>query len=145
MYFSLKSDCYFRHYGSIGYILRPIILAEEVVDECGALFLEQLQYEPKAIDDIVSNLSRIFSDADIETLQRDALDFYMNLAEDGFLDYGESLQGFQKTGFEYSTLDGRLARRNFKPQLEESSSHFLGQWGILGNGGNSDPATPRER
>lgn len=128
MYFSLKSDCFFRHYGSVGYILRPIISTEEVVDECGALFMEQLQYEPKSVDEIADNLSRVFPDVDIAVLRQDAIDFYMNLSNDGFLNYSESLQEFKNTGFEYSTLDGPLFHKTFRPQLEESSSHFLGEY-----------------
>lgn len=128
MYFSLKSDCYFRRYGSIGYILRPIISMEEVVNECGALFIDQLQYEPRAIDEIADNLSKVFPDVEIAVLKRDAVDFYMDLAKDGFLNYSESFQEFKNTGFEYSALEEKLVHKTFRPQLEETSSHFLGEY-----------------
>ena len=59
MFFSLKPDCYFRHYGKIGHIVRPILSMEEVVDECGALFIEQLEYEPEEIDTIVKKLEQL--------------------------------------------------------------------------------------
>lgn len=56
MYYSLKTDCYFRKYGKIGYISRPIITTEEVVDEMGAIFLGKLSYIPLHIDEIAEQL-----------------------------------------------------------------------------------------
>ena len=128
MYFSLKSDCYFRRYGTIGHIIRPIISMEEVIDDCGAIFLEQLLYDPQEIDDIVDNLSKVFCDVEIADLKKDALEFYLGLAEDGFLNVSKTLQEFKNTGFEYSTLKGKLAHKTFKTQFEESSSQFLGEY-----------------
>lgn len=128
MYFSLKADCYFRHYGNIGHIIRPVITMEEVVDECGAIFIEQLQYQPQEIDDIVQKLADHFCGVRIGDLKKDALDFYMNLATAGFLNASESLQEFKNEGFDYSTLKGKLAYKNFNALLEESSSHFLGEY-----------------
>lgn len=126
--FSLKSDCYFRHYGNIGHIIRPIVSIEEVVDECGAVFLEQLNYEPQSIYDIVNKLISKFSDADADILKHDALEFYSGLADDGYLNSSITLQDFRNVGFEYSTLKGKLAPKNFNAQLEESSSQFLGEY-----------------
>lgn len=128
MYFSLKSDCYFRRYGAIGHIIRPIVSMEEVMDDCGAIFLEQLLYDPQEIDDIVDNLSKVFCDVEIADLKKDALEFYLGLAEDGFLNVSKTLREFKNTGFEYSTLKGKLAHKTFKTQLEESSSQFLGEY-----------------
>ncbi len=128
MYFSLKSDCYFRRYGAIGYIIRPILSKEEVVDDNGAIFLEQLQYCPQHIDTIVNNLSGYFYGVDLKDLRQDALAFYSCLVEEGFLNSSISLQEFNNSGFQYSTLEGKLAYKHFKVQLEESSSHFLGEY-----------------
>lgn len=70
MFFSLKPDCYFRHYGKIGHIVRPILSMEEVVDECGALFIEQLEYEPEEIDTIVKKLEQHFSNVRFDDLKK---------------------------------------------------------------------------
>lgn len=128
MYFSLKTDCYFRRYGVVGHIIRPIISKEEIVDDSGAIFMEQLQYYPQYIDDIVNNLSLFFYDVDLGDLKKDAIAFYSDLAEEGFLNSSATLQEFNNSGFEYSTLEGKLAYKYFKTQLEESSSHFLGEY-----------------
>lgn len=128
MYYSMKTDCYFRKYGKIGYISRPIITTEEVVDEIGAVFLDKLSYKPKHIDEIVEELSDEFDGIDKEELKKDSVEFYSNLALDGFLNQAPSLEEFEESGFTYSTLQGKLAYSNLKPQLEESSSHFLGEY-----------------
>lgn len=128
MYFSLKSDCYFRRYGAIGHIIRPVISKEEVVDEYGAIFTEQLQYCPQYIDDLVHNLHSYFDDVDVELLKKDAVDFYSGLAEEGFLNSSDTIQEFSNSGFQYSTLDGKLNHKYFKAQVEESSSHFLEEY-----------------
>lgn len=128
MFYSLKTDCYFRKYGEIGYITRPIVTMEEVVDEIGAFFLDKLSYSPKSIDEIVEELFDEFNGIDIIQLKKDALEFYSNLVSDGFLNQSSALEDFVESGFEYSTLEGKLAHSNLKPQLEESSSNFLREY-----------------
>ena len=128
MFFSLKPDCYFRHYGKIGHIVRPILSMEEVVDECGALFIEQLEYEPEEIDTIVKKLEQHFSNVHFDDLKKDAIAFYSELAQNGFLNMSESLQEFKNEGFNYKTLEGKLADNHIASQLEETSSYFLGEY-----------------
>lgn len=128
MFFSLKPDCYFRHYGKIGHIVRPILSMEEVVDECGALFIEQLEYEPEEIDTIVKKLEQHFSNVRFDDLKKDAIAFYSELAQNGFLNMSESLQEFKNEGFNYKTLEGKLADNHIASQLEEPSSYFLGEY-----------------
>lgn len=128
MYFSLKSDCYFRRYGSVGHIVRPVISIEEVVDENGAVFIEPLTYEPQDINDIVNKLEDYFDGIEKNELKADVLEFYFNLAKNGFLNYNESLEAFKNVGFEYSTLEGKLAHTDIDTQLDESSSHFLSEF-----------------
>lgn len=128
MFFALKTDCYFRKYDDIGYISRPIIGMEEVVDEYGSIFIERLKYLPREISDIVNELANFFVDVDNSVLKEDALSFYTKLAEDGFLNKNDTLQGFKNEGFDYSTLKGRLAYKNLHSQNEQSSEIFLSEY-----------------
>lgn len=128
MFFALKPDCYFRRYGDIGYISRPIIGMEEVVDEYGAIFIEQLQYLPRNIDDIANDLFSYFCEVDISELKEDVLSFFVRLSEDGFLNTSETLQDFKNDGFDYSTLKGRLAYKHLNSRAEESSEIFLTEY-----------------
>lgn len=128
MYYSLKTDCYFRRYGKIGYLSRPIITTEEVVDEIGAIFLDKLTYEPIHLDVVVEKSFEMFEGVDKNQLKQDISVFFSTLEKDGFLNKASSIKDFVESGFEYSTLEGKFAYSNLKPQLEESSSHFLREY-----------------
>lgn len=128
MYYSLKTDCYFRKYGRIGYISRPIINIEEIVDEIGAVFLSKLSYAPIHIDEVVSQIFLEFDGVSKSQLKQDVFQFFGNLEKDGFLNKTSSIECFVQAGFEYSTLEGKLAYSNLNPQLEEASSHFLREY-----------------
>ena len=125
MFFSLKSDCYFRRYENIGYIIRPIISIEEVVNKTGAFFLDELTYSPQSLDDIVERLKKRICNVPLIELKQDVSSFYFELVENGFLNYSEKLQDFRNDGFEYATLEGKLAYKTIKSSVEEKSSDFL--------------------
>ena len=88
MLYSLKPDCYFRQYGDLGYISRPIVGMEEVVDENGAIFLSQLQYSPLSIDELSERVNAVFGDVDFNDIKSDAESFFTRLVDDGFLNCG---------------------------------------------------------
>lgn len=128
MFFALKPDCYFRKYDDIGYISRPIIGIEEVVDESGSIFIEQLKYSPRDINDIVEDLLYFFDDTDKFILKKDALEFYTELSKDGFLNMNKTLEEFKYEGFDYSTLRGRLAYKHLHSSDKQPSEIFLNEY-----------------
>ena len=69
-----------------------------------------------------------FEGIDKNELKKDAIEFYGNFVSDGFLNQAISLDKFVESGFSYSTLEGKLAYSNLKPQLEEASSGFLREY-----------------
>lgn len=85
MFFSLKADCFFRHYDDIGHICLSTSNKEEVVDQNGAIFIEQLTYEPQEIDKIVSALLNHFEGVSFAQLKQDVIAFYLSLCDCGFL------------------------------------------------------------
>lgn len=85
MKFLLKKSTYFRKYDNVGYIENSMAFISEIVDEIGAIFLSQLGYEPKDIDEIVNNLLKVLDGVEAETLKKDVIAFYDRLIEDGFL------------------------------------------------------------
>lgn len=125
MYYALKTDCYYRKYDEIGYIVRPIVEIEEVVNDTAAIFLETLSYTPKHIDEIVSELGDIFDEIDISEIKKDVMCFFDQLVNDGFLNSDNDIDSFKNTGFEYSTLEGKVSNKNFSIRNEETSSVFL--------------------
>ena len=111
-YYSLKSDCYVRTYGDIGYISRPLAGIDKIVDSTGAVFLSKLQYVPLSINDITKSLTASFEDADEAELAEDAVSFYDMLLADDFLNIGSSMQVESDSCFDYSTLKGELAYKD---------------------------------
>lgn len=130
MYFGLKKDCYFRRYGDIGLLIKPASSLEKVLNNTGALFIEHLSREPKSIDVIADELYEMFYQSNItrDEIKRDAEDFYDELVKDNFLFSVGSIEKFKEEGFEYSTLNGKLNFLSLNSNLEESSSHFLGEY-----------------
>ncbi len=124
-FFALKADCYFRRYGEIGYIVRPIVGMEEVVEEVGAIFLETLGYAPRDFEEIVAALVPCFSGVELDELREDALEFFEAFVADGFLTSSDTLEDFREEGFDYSTLEGRFAVRPFTNEEVEASEIFL--------------------
>lgn len=108
-YYSLKSDCYVRTYGDIGYISRPLAGIDKIVDSIGAVFLSKLQYEPLSVDDIVKLLADSFEGVNESELAEDAVSFYDMLLADDFLNVGNSTQAESDSHFDYSTLKGEHA------------------------------------
>ncbi len=111
-YYSLKSDCYVRTYGDIGYISRPLAGIDKIVDSTGAVFLSKLQYVPLSVNDITKSLTASFEDADEAELAEDAVSFYDMLFADDFLNVGSSMQVESDSCFDYSTLKGELAYKD---------------------------------
>ena len=128
MYYALKTDCYFRHYGSVGHLIRPITDTEMVLNDSGALFVEQLDYIPHSLEEIVNKLINYYNDADKAALFNDAEELFDMLVKDGFLDSAESKQSFNPSSFNYSTLSGKTSIKAIKSQLEEPSSHYLREY-----------------
>ena len=124
IYYSLKSDCYVRTYGDIGYISRPIIGIDKVVDISGAIFLSELSYSPTSIEDIVKSLTSNFEDVSENELWEDAVSYYNSLYADGFLNAGDNPRNITDSSFNYSTLKGKLAYIDGY-RLDLSSERFL--------------------
>ncbi|MBR1437558.1 MAG: radical SAM protein [Synergistaceae bacterium] len=108
-YYSLKSDCYVRAYGEIGYISRPLVGIDKITDSIGAVFLSKLQYTPIYIDDMVKSLTHSFDGVEETELKEDAVSFYNDLYEDGFLNVGRTPQDVADSCSVYSTLKGKSA------------------------------------
>ena len=123
-YYSLKSDCYVRTYGDIGYISRPLAGIDKIVDSNGAVFLSKLQYSPLSIDDIVKLLMDSFEGVNEAELAEDAVSFYDMLLADDFLNVGNCTQAEADSHFDYSTLKGERAYKDGYV-ADTSSEKFL--------------------
>jgi radical SAM protein with 4Fe4S-binding SPASM domain len=63
---------------------------EKYVSASGAVMLSVLNKSPQDIEVIIRKLSAIFTGVEYDELKQDTIDFYMQLVDEGFLDYEET-------------------------------------------------------
>lgn len=123
MFYSLKNNVFVRHYEKIALITCPILLMDEVVDEIGSIFLEQLSYEPTSIDSIVKKLNKIFN-IDANTLKNDAIFFYEKLSNDGYLNSYDNQRKLTNSCNSHTSEPINTAIKN----TSESATHYLNKY-----------------
>lgn len=104
MYYKLRQDVLFRHYGEYGLLTdnsefgyRMLndarrLRGEKYVSKSGAVMLATLDRSPKYIDDVVEELARIFVGVDFVTLKKDTTEFFQYLVDEGFLTIGDDIE-----------------------------------------------------
>ena len=100
MYYKIRNDVLFRKYQGHGYITdnseygyRMLndsrrYLGEKYVSASGAVMLSMLSKSPRSIDDVIGELSQIFTGVEYETLKQDTVEFFDVFGEEGFLSWG---------------------------------------------------------
>lgn len=103
MFFKQKSNVLFRNYGSFGYITDnrnfgyklmdndENNIGDKILSDSGAVFLSVLGRNPQTLDNLAKKIYKQFTDVDIETIKKDAKEFYYMLERDGFIVSGETL------------------------------------------------------
>ena len=103
MYYKIKNDVLFRKYQGHGYIAdnseygyrmlddNRRCLGEKYVSASGAIMLNMLSKSPRSIDDVVGELSQIFTGVEYEMLKQDTAEFFDLFVDEGFLSRGETI------------------------------------------------------
>ncbi|MDD7066261.1 MAG: radical SAM protein [Sodaliphilus sp.] len=87
--------------GILGYITNQLTRHDRTYIESGADFLSQITREPKDIESIVADLTKIY-DADIETIRTDFMDLAQDLAYHKFVVVGETTDELDAQDLEFS-------------------------------------------
>ena len=140
MYFKQKSNVIYRDYGSFGYITDnrnfgykfsnnyEEDIGDRVVSETGAIFLSALSRSPQSIDILSEKIGRHFQGVDTEVIKHDAINFYLELEDSGFIVSGESFE-------ECSNRDKRLSSQKPKEQrrdnVHEHKEDINNTWNFL--------------
>jgi len=121
--FRQKFDTFIRRYNDIGYITSKSDYGDRVVDSAGAVFLDVLSRKAQSLDSLAEKIARSFVGVDIETLKKDAAEFYAMLEEDGFIVSGETEAELDKkdTRFSYSAIDPKTVRTDFTPAIRRAA------------------------
>jgi len=128
MFIKLKKDSFIRIYDNTGYIVNRTSFSDRVTDESGAVFLSALSREPKAIDEIAGIIAKSFIDADLTEINRDCVDFFSELENDGFVVSAETLQELKKKDldFSYDKLSGILKSKSLSlSQADTDTQTYL--------------------
>ena len=103
MYYKIRNDMLFRKYQGHGYIAdnseygyrmlndNRQYLGEKYVSASGAIMLSMLSKSPRSIDDVVEELSQIFTGVEYEMLKQDTAEFFDLFVDEGFLSRGEAI------------------------------------------------------
>lgn len=103
MYYKIRNDVLFRKYQGHGYIAdnseygyrmlndNRRYLGEKYVSASGAVMLSMLSKSPRSIDDVVGELSQIFTGVEYEMLKQDTAEFFDLFVDEGFLSRGETI------------------------------------------------------
>ena len=130
MLYRQKFDTFIRLYDDVGYITSKSDYGDRVVDTAGSVFLTALTRNGQSLDELVSKITKFFIDVDIETLKKDAAEFYAMLEEDGFIVSGINEAELDKKDirFSYSALEPKTIRKDFTPiirRAEKSTQDFF--------------------
>lgn len=103
MYYKIRNDVLFRKYQGHGYITdnseygyrmlndNRRYLGEKYVSASGAVMLSMLSKSPRSINEVVGELSQIFTGVEYEMLRHDTAEFFDLFVDEGFLSRGETI------------------------------------------------------
>ena len=125
-----KFDTFIRRYDDVGYITSKSDFGDRVVDSAGTAFLTALSRKGQSLDELAAKIALSFVGVDIETLKKDAVDFYAMLEEDGFVVSGKTEEELCRKDkrFSYSSLDPKTVKTDFTPiirRAEKTTQDFL--------------------
>jgi len=130
MLYRQKFDTFIRIYDSIGYITNKSDFSDRVVSQSGAVFLSVLSREAQSLEKLAEKIIKNFTGVDIETIKKDAKEFYDIMETDGFIVSGKTLQecDLKDTRFSYRTLEPKTIKNDFTPiimRAKKSTQEFL--------------------
>jgi radical SAM protein with 4Fe4S-binding SPASM domain len=130
MLYRQKFDTFIRRYDDVGYITSKSDFGDRVVDDSGVVFLSALSREPQSLDELTEKIAQSFISVDIETLKKDAMDFYAMLEEDGFIVSGETPAELDRkdTLFSYAAIEPKTIKKDYTPVIpraDKNTQEFL--------------------
>ena len=109
----LAKDSFVRTFGDVGYIFSQLTKEDRIYDINGKIFLQEITRKPKAIDEIIDDLMKVYTGADHDELAGDFWEFVNVLEAEGFVVSGmtEDEINANMPSFSYSRQDRKTAPR----------------------------------
>ena len=137
MYFKQKSNVIFRNYESFGYITdnrnfgyKKVVnngndIGDKIVSQSGAVFLSVLDQTSQSLENIAKSINMRFPNVDIETIMKDAKEFYGLLEQDGFIVSGRTPQECYEKDMRdsYSNIQSSIGKEDCHPNTKGIGMH----------------------
>jgi len=123
MFYRQKFDTFVRIYdGNIGYIVNKSDFSDRVTEGSGAVFLAALSREPKSLNILIDEIAQKFINVEKNVLQKDIVEFYEILVEDGFIVSGKTVEELDRKDkrFSYSDIIPKTIYTDFTPKIQRA-------------------------
>jgi len=145
MYIKSKSNIIFRRYDSFGYITDnrnfgykktnndANHIGDKILSKSGALFFSVLGKKSRHINTLAQEICKFFTDVDLDTIKKDAIDFYSTLERDGFVASGKTVQECDANDakFSYKEVEPKKFEKGLSQAIEpieKSTQDFLEEY-----------------
>lgn len=113
MFYKKKSIVLYRDYLTFGLITdnsnfsykqqnKKFTIGEKILSQSGSVFFAALTREPQSIDEIVNKIQKSYHDIDFATISNDAIAFFNELEQDGFVASGATFQDCEDKDFKFT-------------------------------------------
>jgi len=126
MLYRQKFDTFIRIYdGNVGYIVNKSNNSDRVTEDSGAVFLAALSRVPKSLDVLTDEIAQSFNDVEKNVLQKDIIEFFGILEDDGFIVSGETVDDLDRKDkrFSYSELLPKTIKTDFTPKVSRAKKN----------------------
>jgi radical SAM protein with 4Fe4S-binding SPASM domain len=130
MMYRQKFDTFIRIYDDVGYIINCSDYGDRVTDKSGSIFLRALARKPQTLNELVSKILCEYINANPAIVEKDAIEFYKLLEDDGFIVSGETEDELNKKDirFSYDELNPKTIKNDFTPnkfRADKNSQDYL--------------------
>lgn len=89
-FYKLRNDVYINNINETYIRISKEEFNQKIINNSGKIFISVLSQKPQTLDELATKIIKSFVDVDIETIKKDAEEFYETLINEGFIIKGET-------------------------------------------------------
>lgn len=104
-----------------GYIINQLTRQDRSYNESGADWLREISREPRDIETIITKLTMLYEDVDVNILRKDFMEFAESLADNGFVVIGNTPEelAMKDASFTYNVALPKTLKEDFYQDTKE--------------------------
>lgn len=104
-----------------GYIINQLTRQDRTYNESGADWLREISREPRDIETIITKLTMLYEDVDVNILRKDFMEFAESLADNGFVVIGNTPEelAMKDASFTYNVAQPKTLKEDFYQDTKE--------------------------